>query len=116
THTPHTPSTYYKPNIPALHLPGSNLQSSRLRYLLNYRDIHMDEFDILSDYDQQQQLINELACLSPHHLNSNSLSHFGRMKPLNPSNLTYTPHTPSTSYKPNILALHLREVISSPVG
>lgn len=47
----------------------------------------MDDFDMLSDYDQQQQLINELACLSPHHLNSNSLSQSGRMKPLNPSNL-----------------------------
>lgn len=47
----------------------------------------MDEFEMLSEYDQQQQLLNELACLSPRHLNSNSLSRSGRMKPLNPSNL-----------------------------
>ncbi|CAJ2671428.1 unnamed protein product [Trifolium pratense] len=83
----HNSVPWPQPNIPALHLPGSNLQSSRLRSSLNARDIHMDEFEMLSDYDQQQQLLNELACLSPRHLNSNGLSRSGRMKPLNPSNL-----------------------------
>lgn len=83
----HSSVAWPQPNIPALHLPGSNLQSSRLRSSLNARDIHMDDFDLLSDYDQQQQLINELSCLSPHTMNSNSLSRSGRMKPLTPSNL-----------------------------
>lgn len=62
------------PNVPALHLPGSNLQSSRLRASLNARDVHQD---VLSDYEQEQ-LLNEF---------SNSLSWSGRMKSLPHSNL-----------------------------
>lgn len=83
----HSSVAWPQPNIPALHLPGSNLQSSRLRSSLNARDIYMDDFDLLSDYDQQQQLLNELSCLSPQPMNSNPLNRSGRMKPLNPSNL-----------------------------
>ncbi|MCI89351.1 zinc finger CCCH domain-containing protein 30-like, partial [Trifolium medium] len=41
----HNSVPWPQPNIPALHLPGSNLQSSRLRSSLNARDIHMDEFE-----------------------------------------------------------------------
>ncbi|PIN16696.1 CCCH-type Zn-finger protein [Handroanthus impetiginosus] len=48
-------------NVPALHLPGSNLQSSRLRSSLNARDIPREGLNIYSDIDvQQQQLLNEL--------------------------------------------------------
>ncbi|XP_057719027.1 zinc finger CCCH domain-containing protein 30 [Arachis stenosperma] len=83
----HSSVAWPQPNVPALHLPGSNLQSSRLRSSLNARDIPMDDFDMLSDYDQQQQLMNELSCLSPQPMNSNSLNRSGRMKPLTPSNL-----------------------------
>ncbi|KAF1897673.1 hypothetical protein Lal_00032430 [Lupinus albus] len=84
----HSSVPWPQPNVPALHLPGSNLQSSRLRSSLHARDIPMDEFDLFSDYDQQQQLLNELYCLSPQHpMNSNNLNRSGRMKPLTPSNL-----------------------------
>ncbi|XP_057438692.1 zinc finger CCCH domain-containing protein 30 [Lotus japonicus] len=82
----HSSVAWPQPNIPALHLPGSNLQSSRLRSSLHARDIPFDDFDMLSDYDQQQ-LLNELACLSPRPMNSNPLNRSGRMKPLTPSNL-----------------------------
>ncbi|KAK7824339.1 zinc finger ccch domain-containing protein 30 [Quercus suber] len=79
-------SGWPQPNVPALHLPGSNFQSSRLRSSLNARDIPAEDFDI--DFDvQQQQLINELSCLSQQSMSSNSLNRSGRFKSLTPSNL-----------------------------
>ncbi|KAI4300764.1 hypothetical protein L6164_034102 [Bauhinia variegata] len=87
-----------QPNVPALHLPGSNLHSSRLRSSFNARDIHVEDFDMLSDYDvQQQQLLNELSCLSQQPMNSNSLNRSGRMKTLAPSNLDDLFSTESSS-------------------
>lgn len=77
----HSNLAWPQPNVPALHLPGSNLQSSRLRSSLNARDIPAEDFNMLQDYDQQQ-LLNEFSGLS-----SNSLSRSGRMKPMTPSNL-----------------------------
>ncbi|KAI6696749.1 hypothetical protein NL676_016868 [Syzygium grande] len=75
-------------NVPTLHLPGSNLQSSRLRSSLNARDIPQEDFDLLSDYDvQQQQLLNELSVLSQQSMGANSLNRSGRLKTLTPSNL-----------------------------
>ncbi|KAL5573010.1 hypothetical protein UlMin_022607 [Ulmus minor] len=72
-----------QPNVPALHLPGSNLQSSRLRSSLNARDIPAEDFDMMSDFDvQQQQLLNEFSCLS-----QPSMNRPGRLKTLTPSNL-----------------------------
>lgn len=73
-------------SVPTLHLPGSNLQSSRLRSSVNARDISPEEFDMLVDFEsqhQQQQLLNELACLSQTRLNRTA----SRSKSLNPSNL-----------------------------
>ncbi|KAM4079539.1 hypothetical protein ACB094_09G123700 [Castanea mollissima] len=79
-------SGWPQPNVPALHLPGSNFQSSRLRSSLNARDIPAEDFDM--DFDvQQQQLINELSCLSQPSMSSNSLNRSGRFKSLTPSNL-----------------------------
>ncbi|KAK1282075.1 Zinc finger CCCH domain-containing protein 24 [Acorus calamus] len=40
-----------QPNVPALHLPGSNLQSSRLRASLNARDMPIDDFSMITDFD-----------------------------------------------------------------
>ncbi|KAL6987111.1 hypothetical protein U1Q18_012867 [Sarracenia purpurea var. burkii] len=77
-----------QPNVPALHLPGSNLQSSRLRSSLNARDIQMDDLDMLQDFDvQQQQLLNELSRLSQPNIGNISLNRSGHSKTLNPSNL-----------------------------
>ncbi|PON91702.1 Transmembrane protein [Trema orientale] len=85
----HSSMGWPQPNVPALHLPGSNLQSSRLRSSLNARDIPAEDFDLLPDFDvqQQQQLLNELSCLSQPSLSSNSLNRSGRLKTLTPSNL-----------------------------
>ncbi|KAM6592737.1 zinc finger CCCH domain-containing protein 30 [Cannabis sativa] len=85
----HASGGWPQPNVPALHLPGSNLQSSRLRSSLNARDIPTESFDLLSDFDMQQQhqLLNELSCLSQPSFSSNSLNRSGRMKTLTPSNL-----------------------------
>ncbi|GAB4851599.1 hypothetical protein Ancab_031001 [Ancistrocladus abbreviatus] len=81
----HSSMAWPQPEVPALRLPGSNLQSSRLRSSLHARDIPAEDFDMLIDLDaQQQQLLNELSCLS---INSNSLNRAGRSKALNPSNL-----------------------------
>ncbi|XP_065855810.1 zinc finger CCCH domain-containing protein 30 [Euphorbia lathyris] len=81
----HNSVPWPQPNVPALHLPGSNIQSSRLRSSLNARDIPFDEYSLLPDFDvQQQQLLNELSTLTH---NNNSLNRSGRFKTLNPSNL-----------------------------
>ncbi|XVF07263.1 hypothetical protein REPUB_Repub06bG0123500 [Reevesia pubescens] len=78
----HSNVAWPQPNVPALHLPGSNFQSSRLRSSLNARDILGEDFNLLPDFDvQQQQLINELS------MSSNSLNRSGRLKTLTPSNL-----------------------------
>lgn len=84
----HSSVAWPQPNVPALHLPGSNFQSSRLRSSLNARDIPADDFDLMPEFDvQQQQLLNELSCLSQSSLNSNSVNRPGRLKTLTPSNL-----------------------------
>jgi hypothetical protein len=83
----HSSMAWLQPNVPALHLPGSNLQSSRLRSSLNARDIQA-EYNLLPDFDvQQQQLLSELSSLSQPSLSNNSLNRSGRLKTLAPSNL-----------------------------
>ncbi|CAO2822199.1 unnamed protein product [Amaranthus hypochondriacus] len=69
----HSSLDWLQPDVPSLRLPGSNLQSSRLRSSLNARDISAEEFDMLQDYDlqQQQQLLNKFSCCS---LNPNPLT------------------------------------------
>ncbi|KAE8711153.1 Zinc finger CCCH domain-containing protein 30 [Hibiscus syriacus] len=66
-----------QPNVPALHLPGSNLQSSRLRSSVNARDIQAEDFNLLPDFDVQHHQL----------MSSNSFNLSGRMKTLTPSNL-----------------------------
>lgn len=79
-----------QPNVPALHLPGSNLQSSRLRSSFNARDITTEDLNMLSDIDvqQQQQLLDEISRLSQPNINPNSMNRSAsRSKNLTPSNL-----------------------------
>ncbi|KAA8528087.1 hypothetical protein F0562_035044 [Nyssa sinensis] len=84
----HPSMAWPQPNIPTLHLPGSNLQTSRLRSSLCARDIPSDELNMLLDFEaQQQQLLNDLSCFSQTHLNSSSTNLPVCSKPLNPSNL-----------------------------
>ncbi|XP_027113726.2 zinc finger CCCH domain-containing protein 30-like [Coffea arabica] len=83
----HSSGAWTQPIVPALHLPGSNLQSSRLRSSLSARDIPPAEFNMLQDFDAQQLVLNDLACFSQSRPNSLSLNHSGRSKTLTPSNL-----------------------------
>ena len=86
----HSSLAWPQPNVPTLHLPGSNPHSNHLRSSLNARDIPMEDFDMLADYDvqqQQQQLLNEFSCLSQQSMNSNSINRPGRIKTMTPSNL-----------------------------
>ncbi|CAL0326178.1 unnamed protein product [Lupinus luteus] len=76
-----------QPNVPALHLPGSNLQSSRLRSSFNARDMPRENLNMLPDFDGQQHLFNDLSCFSQHHPGVGSMSRPGRAKTLTPSNL-----------------------------
>nr|AZL19371.1 transcription factor CCCH-1 [Diospyros kaki] len=77
-----------QPNVPALHLPGSNFQSSRLRSSLNARDIVAGDLDSFPDFDlHQQQLLNELSRLSQPSISCNSLNRSARSKTLTHSNL-----------------------------
>lgn len=102
----HSNVAWPQPNVPALHLPGSNLQSSRLRSSLNARDMPVDDFNMLPDFDvQQQQLLNELSSLSQPTLSS-SLNRSGRMKTLTPSNLDdlFSAESSSPRYSDQALA------------
>lgn len=102
----HSSVAWPQPNVPALHLPGSNLQSSRLRSSLNARDMPVDDFNMLPDFDvQQQQLLNELSTLSQPTLSS-SLNRSGRMKTLTPSNLEdlFSAESSSPRYSDQALA------------
>ncbi|XP_059291550.1 zinc finger CCCH domain-containing protein 30-like [Lycium ferocissimum] len=83
----HSSAPWPQPNVPTLHLPGSNLQSSRLRSSLSARDIPPDDFNILQDFDAQQLVLNDMACYSQPRPNSASLNRSGRSKTLTPSNL-----------------------------
>ncbi|THF96987.1 hypothetical protein TEA_019933 [Camellia sinensis var. sinensis] len=57
----HPSMAWPQPNIPTLHLPGINLQTSRLRSSLNARDIPAEELDMLLEFEvQQQQLLNDM--------------------------------------------------------
>ncbi|KAH1121925.1 hypothetical protein J1N35_005085 [Gossypium stocksii] len=96
-----------QPNVPALHLPGSNLQSSRLRSSLNARDIQAEDFNLLSDFDVQQlQLMNELPGLTQPSMSSSSFNRSGRMKTLTPSNLDdlFSAESSSPRYSDQALA------------
>eukprot|EP00262_Sarcandra_glabra_P022137 TRINITY_DN9678_c2_g1_i1.p1 TRINITY_DN9678_c2_g1~~TRINITY_DN9678_c2_g1_i1.p1 ORF type:complete len:653 (+),score=73.17 TRINITY_DN9678_c2_g1_i1:382-2340(+) len=59
----HSSLGWPQPNIPALHLPGSSLQSSRLRSSFNARDIP-DEYSMPSDFDHLH-LVNDFSGYSP---------------------------------------------------
>ncbi|MBA0607227.1 hypothetical protein Godav_019563 [Gossypium davidsonii] len=104
---PHSNVGWPQPNVPALHLPGSNLQSSRLRSSLNARDIQAEDFNVLPDFDlQQHQLINELSSLTQPSLSSSSFNRSGRMKTLTPSNLDdlFSAESSSPRYSDQALA------------
>lgn len=75
-----------QPNVPTLHLPGSNLQSSRLRSSLSARDIPPEDLSMLQDFESQQ-LLNDLACFSQSRPGSLSLNRPNRSKTLAPANL-----------------------------
>ncbi|CAK9139355.1 unnamed protein product [Ilex paraguariensis] len=83
----HTSLGWPQPNVPTLHLPGSNLQSSRLRSSLNARDIHHEDLSMLQDFEAQQLILRDLSCLSQSRPSSISLNQSGRSKTLIPSNL-----------------------------
>ncbi|CAA7057118.1 unnamed protein product [Microthlaspi erraticum] len=102
--SPHSNMAWPQPNVPALHLPGSNLQSSRLRSSLNARDIAQEEFNMLADYEQQQ-LLNEF---------SNSLSRSGRMKSMPPSNLEDLFSAEGSSSSPRFTDSGLASAVFSP--
>ncbi|CAI9769717.1 unnamed protein product [Fraxinus pennsylvanica] len=76
-----------QPNVPTLHLPASNFQSSRLRSSLSARDILPEDLNMLQDFNAQQLVMNDLACFSHPHPNSATLNRSGRSKTLTPSNL-----------------------------
>ncbi|CAL0303434.1 unnamed protein product [Lupinus luteus] len=80
-------AAWSQPNVPTLHLPGSNLQCSRLRSSLSARDIPPKDLNVLSDFDCQQQILNDLGCFSQLHHGAVSVSRSGRSKTLTPSNL-----------------------------
>ncbi|XP_042010209.1 zinc finger CCCH domain-containing protein 30-like [Salvia splendens] len=76
-----------QPNVPTLSLPGSNLQSSRLRSSLNARDIPPEDLNTLRDYDSQQLILNDMACFSQPRPNSAMLGSGRSQRTLTPSNL-----------------------------
>ena len=83
----HSTAAWPQPNIPTLLLPGSNLQSSRLRSSLSARDIPPEDINMLPDFYAKQQILNDLTCFSQSRNSSVSVSYSGRSKMLTPSNL-----------------------------
>ncbi|GAB2300170.1 hypothetical protein Dimus_034209 [Dionaea muscipula] len=83
----HSNGAWPQPSVPTLHLPGSNLQSSRLRSSLSARDIPPGDLGMLSDFDMQQLVMDDLDGFSQPRSNLHSLGHCGRSKTLVPSNL-----------------------------
>ncbi|KAJ6964651.1 hypothetical protein NC652_002790 [Populus alba x Populus x berolinensis] len=83
----HSSMAWPQPNVPTLHLPGSNFQSSRLRSSFSARDIPPEDFNLLPDFDSPQQILNDLTCFSLSQNNSASFNRSGWSKTLNPSNL-----------------------------
>ncbi|GMH04425.1 hypothetical protein Nepgr_006264 [Nepenthes gracilis] len=84
----HSNGAWPQPNVPTLHLPGNNLQSSRLRSSLSARDIPPEDLSMLSNFDLQQHALNDLTSFSKQRSNPPScLSYSGRAKSLAPSNL-----------------------------
>ncbi|XP_051151644.1 zinc finger CCCH domain-containing protein 30-like isoform X2 [Andrographis paniculata] len=85
----HPSAAWPQPNVPTLHLPGSNFQSSRLRSSISARDIPPDDLNTMrGDYDTQQLLLSESACFLQPRPNSSVLN--GSIRPkatLTPSNL-----------------------------
>ncbi|XP_051150206.1 zinc finger CCCH domain-containing protein 30 [Andrographis paniculata] len=74
-------------NVPSLHFPGSNLQSSRLRSSFSARDIPPEYMNLFGEIDVQQQLVNELPRLSQPNINTGMLNRPVHPKSLTPSNL-----------------------------
>ncbi|KAL1564401.1 zinc finger CCCH domain-containing protein 30-like isoform X2 [Salvia divinorum] len=74
-------------NVPTLSLPGSNLQSSRLRSSLSARDIPPEDLNMLQDYDSQQLILHDMACFSQPRPNSARLGSGCSQAMLTPSNL-----------------------------
>ncbi|KAL5986483.1 hypothetical protein ACLOJK_014816 [Asimina triloba] len=97
----HSAMAWPQPSVPTLLLPGSNMQSSRLRSSLSARDIPADDFSMLPDFDAQQ-LLNDLSCFSPQSARLNSAS---GNRPVR----TKTTLTPS-----NLDELFTAEISSSP--
>ncbi|RVW32798.1 Zinc finger CCCH domain-containing protein 30 [Vitis vinifera] len=84
----HSSMAWPQQSIPTLHLPGSTLQTSRLRSSLSARDMLVEEFNVLQDFDvQQQQLLNDLSHFTQPNLSSASGNLSVRSKALTPSNL-----------------------------
>lgn len=83
----HSSAAWPQPNVPALSLPGSNMQSSRLRSSLSARDIPPEDFNVLPDFDAQHHLLNDLSCFSQSWSNTVYPNRSGRSKTLTPSNL-----------------------------
>ncbi|XWS32532.1 hypothetical protein CRYUN_Cryun23aG0166200 [Craigia yunnanensis] len=83
----HSTAAWPQPNIPTLLLPGSSLQSSRLRSSLSARDIPPEDINLLPDFDAKQHILNDLTCFSQSRNSSVSVSRSGRSKMLTPSNL-----------------------------
>lgn len=86
----HSSMGWPQQNIPTLHLPGSNLQTSRLRSSLNARDIPAEKLDMVQHFEMHQhQLLNDLSPLSQPQFNTSSanLNVPASSKTLTPTNL-----------------------------
>lgn len=83
----HSSVNWQQPNVPTLHLPGSNLQSSRLRSSLNARDMPLEDLNVLPDFDNQPRILNDLNCFSQPRPSAVSVSRSGWTQTLTPNNL-----------------------------
>ncbi|GAB2289037.1 hypothetical protein Dimus_023339 [Dionaea muscipula] len=83
----HANGAWPQPSIPTLHLSGCNLQSSRLRASVCARDIPPEDFGMLSDFDLQQLILDDLNGFSQPWPNLPLSGHSSLGQTLVPSNL-----------------------------
>uniref|UniRef100_A0A0A0L9H8 Uncharacterized protein n=1 Tax=Cucumis sativus TaxID=3659 RepID=A0A0A0L9H8_CUCSA len=83
----HSSVNWQQPNVPTLHLPGSNLQSSRLRSSLNARDMPLEDLNALPDFENQPRILNDMNCFSQPRPSAVSVSRSGWTQTLTPNNL-----------------------------
>ncbi|XP_007015052.2 PREDICTED: zinc finger CCCH domain-containing protein 56 [Theobroma cacao] len=116
-----SPVGWPQQHVPTLHLPGSNIQASRLKSSFNARDMPAMELNMSPNFDlHQQQHLNSLSCLSQPHLVTKSANLDGLFltefsSPQYPDQVTAMPMLSSAHKSVLLNQLHQQQRVLSPI-